>query len=161
MMAVAIAEPRPAYEPDYSLRQEVESLRLELRQVREDYSDLERRYQMALAKRSLSEPLELASGAEIDPARCEVSRRGRTIRIGRGQWRLLEDLATAGRRTSVDLARAWYGSRTEHDLAAVRMMVSRLRKTLARVGAASDLVTTPSGWMLARPASARPGVVTS
>lgn len=157
-MALAIAEPRPIYESDYALRQEVEALRAELRQAREDYANLERRHQMLLAKRSLSETLMLASGAEIDPARCEVSRRGRTVRIGRGQWRVLEDLATAGRLTSVELARAHYGSQTEHDLSAMRMMVSRLRKTLARVGASSDLVTTPSGWMLARPAPARSAV---
>lgn len=124
--------------------------------LRLELSDLHRRYRMLLAKRSLVGSFPLASGAWLDPARCEVRHGDQTVRLPYGQWRLLEQLATEGRQDIRAQAKTYYGHAARAEVTALRVLASRLRKTLRPIGADSDIVTTGSGYVLDHQPPARP-----
>lgn len=135
-----------------------DQLRAQRDELQRQYDELDRRYQLLLAQRVLGDSIELASGAVMDPARCEVRRGGQAIRLSTAQWKLLEQLATLGRQTVHQQATAYYGSAEKCDIKALWVLVGRLRQSLNPIGADKDILTTSSGYALARPAARPPEV---
>lgn len=127
----------------------VDNLTARLRESQHQLAELDRRYRVLAAQRAGATEIQLASGAVLDLARCEVRRDGGAVVLARGQWRLVELLTLSGRQSLAELKRYFYGSDDQDAGHALHLLIFRTRRRLARIGADGDLIACGGGYLLA------------